>query len=236
MTLKSLAAALATTALVTTALAAFAPPGLAQDKTGPNVDATASGAHAGASTYAIAQDLYALGMANKDALTVLTAARLAASVDLKEGAEIQKETKGEAREEEADVADAPVDAAMMLASARELAAGDDTLLGLIEEAQADAARGPIGGAVRYLSRLPAGRTDVWEVPFYGNSYAEMAVIGDGDANLDVLVTDENGNTICTEISYSDKITCDVVPAWNGYFYITVQNNGRKRNSYYLLTN
>jgi hypothetical protein len=74
------------------------------------------------------------------------------------------------------------------------------------------------------------------VPFYGNSYAEVAVVGDGDANLDVLITDENGNTICYDVSWSDKVYCDFVPAWNGYFFITVENTGRKRNSYYLLTN
>jgi transcriptional regulator with XRE-family HTH domain len=143
---------------------------------------------------------------------------------------------GDAVAETEDPADAPVEAATMLAMAKELAGDDDTLLGLIEDAEAEGARGRIGGAVRHLSRLPGGMTDVWEVPFYGNSYAELAVIGDGDSNLDVLVTDENGNTVCFDVSWSDKVSCDFVPAWNGYFYITVQNTGSKRNSYYLLTN
>lgn len=231
MTFKSLSIALATTALVTCAA-----PVLAQDKTGTNVNTAASGTLGGAATFAIAQDLYTLGMANKDALTVLTAAKLAGSVDLKDGPEVKKETKGEDTEEEADVADAPVDTAMMFASAKELAVGDDAILGLIADAETESARGRIGGSVRYLSRLSAGKTDVWEIPFYGNSYAEVAIIGDGDANLDALITDENGNTICYDVSYSDKVTCSFVPSWNGYFYITVQNQGRKRNSYYLLTN
>ena len=74
------------------------------------------------------------------------------------------------------------------------------------------------------------------MPFYGNSYAEVAVIGDGDSNLNVLITDENRNTICYDVSWSDKVYCNFTPAWNGYFYITVQNTGRSRNSYYLLTN
>lgn len=231
MRLKSLSAV-----LVTTALVAVSAPVLAQDKTGTNVDTSATGTPGGATTFAVAQDLYAIGMANKDALTVLTAAKLAASVEVTEGAEIKKETKGEATTEEADGADAPIDAAAMMASAKELAAEDETILGLIEDAEAEGARGRIGGAISRLSRLPAGMTDVWEVPFYGNSYAEVAVVGDGDANLDVLVTDENGNTICYDVSWSDKVMCDFVPSWNGYFYVTVQNTGRKRNSYYLMTN
>lgn len=230
MKLKAISVAFATTALV-----ALSAPVIAQDKSGPNVDTAATGTKGGVAQLALAQDLYALGMAQQDALTVLTAAKLAAGVDLAE-VEREKETKGDAATEEADVADAPVDAAAMMAAARTLAGEDETLVGLIEDAEAEGSRGRIGGASRTLSRLPAGQVDVWKVPFYGNSYAEVAVVGDGDANLDVLVTDENGNTICYDVSWSDKVYCDFVPAWNGYFFITVENAGRKRNSYYLLTN
>ena len=229
MTTKTLFAALATTALVGLTL-----PALAENK-GPNVDTSATGTKGGVATLAMAQDLYALGMANKDALTVLTAAKLAGSVDVKE-VEQKKKTEGTEVAGQEDGVDAPVDAATMMASAKELAGEDEVLAGLIEDAEAEGSRGRIGGASSTLSRLPAGQTDVWEVPFYGNSYAELAVVGDGDANLDVLVTDENGNTICYDVSWSDKVYCDFVPSWNGYFYVTVQNNGSKRNSYYLMTN
>ena len=132
--------------------------------------------------------------------------------------------------------DGPVTADQMFAKATELAGDDDMLIGLIEDAQAEGSRGRIGGAVEWLSRLPAGQTDVWEIPFYGNSYAEIAVAGDGDADLDVAVTDENGNVICYDVSYSDRVYCDWTPSWDGYFYVTVQNMGGSRNSYYLLTN
>lgn len=225
----TLAAALATTALVV-----FSLPALAENK-GPNVDPAATGTKGGVATIALAQELYELGMANKDALTVLTAAKLAGSVEVKE-VEQKKETKGEETAGQEDGAEAPVDAATMMASAKELAGEDEVLAGLIEDAEAEGSRGRIGGASSTRSKLPAGKTDVWEVPFYGNSYAELAVVGDGDANLDVLVTDENGNTICYDVSWSDKVYCDFVPSWNGYFYVTVENRGSKRNTYYLMTN
>lgn len=243
MALKSLFPILATTAAValavpvmaqTTATDSTAAPATDAAK-GPNVKSSATGTKGAVATLAMAQDLYTLGMANKDALTVLTAAKLAASVDVKE-VERKKETKGDAVADQADGVDAPVDAATMMASAKELAGEDEVLTGLIEDAEAEGSRGRIGGASETLSRLPAGQTDVWEIPFYGDSYAELAVLGDGDANLDVLVTDENGNTICYDVSWSDKIYCDFVPSWNGYFYVTVQNNGGSRNSYYLMTN
>lgn len=268
MCVRSLCACLVTTARLTGTLVALSAPALAQDQSGTNVDATGTGAPGGASTLAVAHDLYAIGIANKDALTVLTAARLAASVPVTEGetagidaarvdmaaleqtplapAPVLKAPEGEAgvgkvtlfraTSDEDGAADGPVNAAGMLTSARELAGEDETLLGLIEDTEAEGPRGEIGGAVSRMSHLSAGMTDVWEVPFYGSSHAEVAIIGDGDSNLDVRVTDENGNIICYEVSGSDTVGCDFVPAWNGYFYITVRNTGARRNSYYLLTN
>ena len=223
-------------ALATTALIALAAPLAAQDKSGTNFDAAAPAAAPGGATQAaLAQDLYAIGMANSDPLTVLAAAKLAASVAFTD-VEREMETTGEEVADGPDAADAPKDAAAMFADAKALAGEDETLVGLIEDAEAEGSRGRIGGASRTLSRMPGGRTDVFKVPFYGNSYAEVAVIGDGDSNLNVLITDENRNTICYDVSWSDKVYCNFTPAWNGYFYITVQNTGRSRNSYYLLTN
>jgi hypothetical protein len=273
MTLKSLSVALATTALV-----ALTVPALAQDKTGTNAGVPAAdAAPGGASTMGLAQELYALGVAQGDALTVLAAAKLAASVDVataepaaldpatvafEEGDQESFRKKAapgapaapapmmndgtpraasrasffSATSEDEGAADGPVSTDAMFAKAKELAADDEALIGLIDDAMAEGSRGRIGGAVQWLSRLPAGMTDVWEVPFYGNSYAEVAVVGDGDANLDVAITDENGNVICYDVSWSDKLYCDWTPAWDGYFYVTVQNMGGSRNSYYLMTN
>lgn len=274
MTPKTFALLIATTAIAATTL-----PALAQDKSGPNLGAVASdAAPGGAATMGLAQDLYALGAAQSDALTVLAAAKLAASVDLASAepaaldpakiafAEGDQETLRKkaapaaapaapapmmndgtpraaakatffaATSEEEGAAEAPVTAKAMFAKAKELAADDEAVLGLIDDAMAEGSRGRVGGAVEWLSRLPAGQTDVWEIPYYGNSYAEIAVVGDGDANLDVAVTDENGNVICYDVSWSDKLYCDWTPAWDGYFYVTVQNLGGSRNSYYLLTN
>lgn len=276
MKLKSLSMILATTAL-----AALCLPATAQDKTGPNAGATAEAAEpGGAATLALAHELYALGKAQGDALTVLAAAKLAASVQATEGAEpaaldaatlevdsagiqttarsrkaapaapaapapmmndgtarpVAKATLLSATSEDEGSAEAPVSAEAMFALATELAGDDEALKGLIEDAKAEGARGRIGGAVSWTSRLPKGQIDVWEIPFFGNSYAEVAVVGDGDANLDMVITDENGNVICYDVSPSDQVYCDFVPAWDGYFYVTVENAGAVRNSYYLLTN
>ncbi|MFZ1468613.1 MAG: hypothetical protein WAT09_06495 [Paracoccaceae bacterium] len=232
MQIKAISLCLATSALVTLGAPAFA-----QDTAGTNMTTEGTGQPGGAATLSMAHQLYEMGVASGDALTVLTAAKLAATVDLKDGAEIKKETTGEAAADDSEgAAEDPATAEMMFAMATELAADDEAMKAIISDAAAETSRGRIGGAVRWKSKLPKGQTDVWEVPFYGNSYAEVAVIGDGDANLDMIITDQNGNAICYDVSPSDQVYCDFVPAWDGYFYVTVQNVGRSRNSYYLLTN
>jgi hypothetical protein len=277
MSLKSVSRALSRV-LATTTLVALSLPALAQDESGPNLGPDAEGAApGGASTMSLAQELYAMGLSQGDAVTVLAAAKMAASVDAvtAEPAALDPATmtfdEGEttfrkkaapaavpaapapmgtdgtpravakasffnATSEEDGAADAPVSADAMFARSKELTAGDDALLAVIESAMAEGPRDRIGGAVSWPSRLAAGTTDVWEVPFYGNLRAEIAVIGDGDANLDVVVTDETGNVICGDVSWSDSLYCDFTPARDGYFYVTVENLGRARNSYHLMTN
>jgi hypothetical protein len=276
MKLKSLSLTLATTALVALSIPSFAQEA---DKSGQNVStATVESEQGAAATLALAYELYAVGVASEDALTVLTAAKLAASAELdsKEPAALDPAAfdaegltldtfrarkaapgapaapapvmnDGETRPAAvatfgADMGDddgaaaLPPTSAEMFAKATELAGDDEALKEIIADAQAETSRGRIGGAVSWLSRLNAGKMDIWEVPFYGNSYAEIAVVGDGDSNLDMVLTDENGNVICYDTSRSDQVYCDFVPAWDGYFYVAVENTGGKRNSYYLLTN
>ena len=218
--------------------ALLSPVAVLAETSGPNILSQGGAAPGGARIFAMAQDLYQIGLSNKDALTVLTAARLAASIALQEGGELKKETSGTAQNAaNADAQDnAPPSVIDMLDQAKTLAGEDDLLLSLIEDAEVEGTRGRVGGAIQRLSRLPGGLTDVWEVPFYGSAQSEIAIIGDGDSNLDVQIADANGNTICVDLSASDKMMCDFIPAENGYFYVTVQNKGVEKNSYYLLTN
>jgi hypothetical protein len=265
MTLKSISLALAFVALPALTL-----PAIAQDRSGTNLDPAATGTpESGVRTMALAQDLYQLGLAQTDALTVLAAARLAASVvteqqspadldltpdELASFASRNKPPLPNARTvsdaptvslartgtgaSDADdgSANAPATADAMLTKARDLARDDPATLGLIDGAAAEGQGGGTNRAVTWLSHLPAGQTDIWEVPVQGTSHAEIAVIGDGDSNLDVSITDGNGNVFCHDVSWSDALYCDFTPAWDGYFYVTVQNMGAAQNSYHLVTN
>lgn len=273
MQVKSLSIAFMSTALVG-ALAGLSLPVLAQDAA--NLAPAAAAESGPVATLALAHELYEAGVASGDALTVLTAAKLATSVAVVPGAAVALDpalldTSGDTtvtRKKAApgapaapapvmkdgthpvamvtvlagDGADsaaadaAPLTAEDMFATARDLAGDDPALLALIEDAAAETSRGAIGGAQEYRARSTSGQTDVWEIAFEGNSYAEISVQGSTGSNLDMVITDENGNVICYEASPSDQVYCDFIPAWDGYFYVTVQNTGDASNPYLLLTN
>lgn len=208
----------------------------AQDKSGTNASAVDAGKGGPVGQLAMAQELYAYGVENEDAISILAAARITAGISTKDvEREKRTEAPGSAVAEEGEGADAPVTADAMFRKAKEVVS-DDVLKSIIDDAMAERGRGRVGGPSRTLSRLPAGYTDFFTVSFFGGQLAEIAVLGDGDADLDMLVADENGNAICLDQSYSDQIYCSFTPAWTGPFTIVVENVGRIRNSYYLLTN
>ena len=169
------------TLLATTCAAGIliAAPVFAEDKTGTNSTDGAAGQGGAVALMAMAQDLYAYGLENKDALSVLNAARITGSIDAKDVERDAETKKIEGAEDVADEegAEAPADAAVMYADAKELAGGDDALMGMIEDAMAEGSRGRMGGATRTLKRLRAGHTDIFKVPFYGGSLAEIAIVG-----------------------------------------------------------
>ena len=226
--------------LATSALAAIGGLALAQDKSGENLDLSvaAEQAHSVVGDVDTAQKLYAWGVDTGSAIAVAAAAEIMATVDLKDvEREVEQAAIDGAETNEDDGSGAAViDVATMLDKARELAGDDAELLARIEDIAEASSRGRIGGASRTLSRLPAGYQDTWRVPYYGGQLAELAIVGDGDAPLNLLVTDDNGHRICADSSYTDQVYCSWTPRWDGYFIVTVKNVGQLRNSYYVLTN
>lgn len=211
-------------------------PVFAQDQTGLNVDLTATGAPGGVARYDMAQAIYALGVEAKDPVLALTAGKLIASVQMTDIKRDGVQTRAKGIDAAADEATAPADMGMMFAAARAYVADDESLRALIDGVAAEDTRGLNIGASRTINSLPAGAEDVWTIPFFGASYAEIGVKGDGDTPLVVTVSDENGNQITCPARVEDRFYCDFVPRWNGFFNISVRNAGNRKNTYYLLTN
>ncbi len=213
-------------------LAALASPTTAQDIPAPNLATEGKGTQGGVARLVLARQLYAFGRANKDPLTVLNAARLAASVTPTDTPRA-KETTGDAS------ATAAPDIArhtQMFDTAAGLAAENEGLLDLIDISRREAAFAPVTGVVITTSTLTAAQTETWPVPFFGASLAELAIIGDGSGNLDLAVTDDFGNQICQDTGPADTAYCSFYPAQNGTFKIIVENTSSTANTYHLLTN
>ncbi|EEW25290.1 hypothetical protein [Rhodobacter ferrooxidans] len=189
----------------------------------------------GVAQLALAQELFALGKTGGDPLVMLTAAKLAGAVDVTTVAR-KPETSGEVAADQPDTAQAPADAAAMLAEARASVAPDETLAALLAEAETGNALVRAGTVSASLQALAAGQTDTWHLPFDGGIAAELAVLGDGDGNLDVTLTDAEGRALCQETGPADRSLCGFLPVETGFFILTVTNPGPGMNSYLLLTN
>ena len=207
-------------------------PAAAQDQPVPNLTTAGRDAPGGVARMFAAHQLYALGLANKDPLTVLNAARLAASVTLTDTAR-PHETAGTPSKTGAAK---PTSPAEMFATATTLAAENDALLDLIDASRREAPFIPLTTVVSSKSSFAGEETDVWPVPFYGAALAEVAILGNGTSNLDLKISDENGNPVCQDVGPADTAYCSFYPAQNGSFLITVSNAGPAANGYLLLTN
>jgi hypothetical protein len=203
----------------------------AQETPPPNLVPGTGGTRGGPAQMVLAQELFALGLARQDALTVLQAARLAQGVTLT-ATERLPETTGDAAP--AATATAPA-AADMLQAAEALVGEDDLLLGLLEDAQASGGQDMPASATRSPGTLAPKARDDWKIAFFGQSYAEVAVAGDGKAPLSLSVLDAGGNSVCIA-PVGPFALCGFVPAENGYFTVQVMNSGTETTGYDLLTN
>jgi len=211
---------------------AWAASAFAQDQPPANLATTGRGAQGGVARLVLSHQLYALGQATKDPLTVLNAARLAATVTLSDTPRARERT-GDAAPISAPN---PPAAAQMFAAAITLATENEALLDVIDAAQRDVSFAPAVVAVSTASSLSAGQTESWPLAFFGGSLAEVAILGNNSGNLDFQITDANGALICRDIGPSDTAYCSFYPAENGGFLMTVTNTGDAANSYLLLTN
>lgn len=205
----------------------------------PTVTPPADAARGGVAQLAFAHELHALAREEKDALLMVAAATLAGAVAIRQvdrTPETTGETAGETAGDWPDAAEAPADPAAMLAEARALSGEDELLATILDEAETANALTRRGAVLATPFTLAPGQTDTWALPFDGATLAEVAVLGDGDGNLDVTLADAGGAILCVERGPADRAHCAFTPAETGYFSLAITNNGPGVNSYLLLTN
>jgi hypothetical protein len=172
---------------------------------------------------------YAAGMAAGDPLLVLSAAKLRKELGL---VPVQRAAvDGVAGQ------GVPLSWQEMLASAEALAAGDELVLGLIEDAKVEANKGVASGPVYNIGSLGNGKGDTYPpIEFRGGEYAEVYVEAKAATNLNLAIYDDKGRLVCSDTDISHIAYCGWTPASAGTFTLKVDNKGPVGADYALMTN
>lgn len=193
-----------------------------------NLDPSAPAAPGAVALYLQAHALQGLGQTLKDPLLVLTAAQILRGLTLTDTARTPDPAP------DAPTTLTPLNPDTLLDAARTLDAGAQ-LTDLIDSITRQS--GPTPKALRATAEtLNPATAQTWTLTFFGGTYAELAILGDGRTNLDMLVTDDAGMPICQDNGNADTALCGFTPVENGSFSVTVTNSGTTAGSYILLTN
>ncbi len=104
------------------------------------------------------------------------------------------------------------------------------LLGIIGLAQ-NAAADPTGGPISGIHRVAARGVNVHMISYRGGEQADFAIVGDGDTTLNVVVKDQNGNTVLRTQGRGDSFNVSWQVARTGVYTIFVVNEGGVYNEY-----
>lgn len=172
---------------------------------------------------ALSAELYTHGLAEQDALMVLSAARLRKALGARPA------TGGESG--------AFLDWRTMLDAGRALAAGDMTLATLADDIATEDARGVATGPIYRIAAIAAeSGTETVELAFSGGAYAEAYVEAAPGVDLDLHVRDEAGRLVCSDTAGRNVGYCGWTPAEDGVFTLEIVNGGDTPADYTLMTN
>lgn len=183
-------------------------------------------------TLAVAAELQTVAIEQQDALLLAAAMRLQQSVPM-ESIELEITESGDA------ATDKPATSAELTALAQQFAGENENLLAVVDMANMpSAARGDVQGAAGYYSgRVLANGESEFDITFEGGEPAMVMIVGDGDTDLDMFITDRYGNEICSGLSYSDRETCGwVVEGGDTEYTVRVTNLGDVWNAVKIYTN
>ncbi len=181
-------------------------------------------------TAALSAQLFATGTSLQDPLLMLSAAKLRKMLN-------PTETTRTAEGASAGAVDSPLTWQDMLAAAEPLAAGDDTMLGLIDDIRAETTKGVATGPVYNIGTLANGRSDTYpKIDFIGGEYAEIYVEAKGATDLNLSVTDAQGRLVCSDTDRSHIAYCGWRPDRTEAYQIRVENRGPNGVNYALMTN
>jgi hypothetical protein len=191
--------------------------------------------------FELAAKISTLGYDKKDPLLLVTAAKIVADYPARPvKTEKQEPSVNPGKvEDKKDKGSPQLNVATLLKDAKDLAKGNQTILTLIsdvEKTTSTTSRGRVYGPAYVTRKVYGNSTYTDYVLFEGGKLAEVAVVGDGDTDLDLYVYDENGNFITSDTRSGDVCYVSWTPKWQGSFKVVVKNHGSVYNNYTLMTN
>ena len=204
----------------------------------PNLSVAPDGSPGTASRLVVAQRAYLHALERGDVLTLVAAIRLARSVTLRPATAWEKAPAVAGLSGDAPALSTIPDpaSAAALTIAQNLAEDDPDLQDLVYDLDAQLPRGRTETAVAADGFVAPGQTDDWRIVLFGEVQAELALIGDGANPLALTLTDAGGNALCTSPASLDPALCRLTPARNGFFILSVRNDGPAPTRYRLLGN
>jgi len=189
-------------------------------------------------TVMLAKQLAKYGYQHFSATALVEAARILSTVktqDLKYDSAEKGSVTDDGKEKENEI---QLEISKILETAKTYARNDKDLLASIDQIEKSLAqnRGRVGGPGEVYGKVGANVDDRYTVKFWSDELAEIALVGDGDTDLDLYVYDENGNLIDKDDDYTDDCYVSWVPRWTGLYIIKIVNRGSVYNRYYLVTN
>ena len=203
-----------------------------------NLSKTANDSLGAVSRLVVAQRGYEMALKSGDAILLLVAIRLARGVVLRSPIAWERVTEGEAPADQPKGRDAAPDPASSaaLVIVQNFAGDDPDLQDLVYDLDAQLPQSRKETAVAMDADLGVGQVDRWRMALFGEVPAEIGLIGDGDGPLSLSITDETGPTVCALAASPEPGFCRFIPARNGFFTVTIRNDGPAESHYRLLGN
>lgn len=188
-------------------------------------------------SFIMAAQLAQYGYANNDALSLITAARMAKQNGFNQQAQAKEYgTSNVAPAGQEKHGQISLDPTKLLADARTMAAGNELLADLAQEVAQMGTRGDVTGPNYHEDICLAHDYDLYRITMRGGELAVVTVVGDGDTDLDLYIYDSNGNLVAQDIDFTDRCVCTWTPRYTQTYRIKILNRGSVYNRYVLRTN
>ena len=194
----------------------------------------------------VALELVQWGRAHQSAESLLSAANMLLLIPTTyvamEKSEYSFLGKAEEPPDSAEAASNPIAVSALLAEAKILAKNQKLrhLSKHIAQRQKEASsmtlRGAVDGPKMHRARLGSSRAHSYEFTFAGKARASVAIVGDGETDLDIEVFDSHGKHIATSELPGDHESLSWVPKSASIYRVEIRNNGTTSNDYTLISN